>query len=102
MYCGNPGKALIIILYPGPIQTNVHQLPTLFWVEWDIDSVQFTLGAESSQFEIRLNGVFTNTAFANMAGSVCPATLNIHLLTLGIVQNINLTHQVGQDCHSSG
>ena len=102
MYCGNPGKALIIILDPGPIQTNVHQLPTLFWVEWDIDSVQFTLGAESSQFEIRLNGIFTNTAFANMAGSVCPATLNIHLLTLGIVQNINLTHQVGQDCHSSG
>ena len=80
MYCGNPGQTLIIIVDPCPIKTNVHQLPTLFWVEWDIDFVQFTLGTESPQLKIRLNGVFTNTAFANMTGSVCPATLNMDWL----------------------
>ena len=80
MYCGNPGQTLIIIVDPCPIKTNVHQLPTLSWVEWDIDFVQFILGTESPQLKIRLNGVFTNTAFANMTGSVCPATLNMDWL----------------------
>ena len=83
MYCGNPGQTLIIIVDPGHIKTNVQQLPTLFWVEWDIDCVQFTLGTESPQLKIRLNGVFTNAAFANMTGSVCPATLNMHWLEKG-------------------
>ena len=50
------------------MQANVHQLPTLIWVEWDIHLVQFTLGAESSKFEIWLNCVFTDTAFVNMTG----------------------------------